>query len=243
LPGSKVKIRWKDQNITGVYLGVFNPSINLGEVQPLKLNDLTAMSTIGFAIKPSGAPIVTAASASLNGDVLSVSGTAGDSGGPFLLGVIDQVQLELLDSHGKVVATPPAQAVNAGQAASFTFSFQITGLDQIPDAVTLNVVAVDTTNAQSSPVVANFSQADPGGPEIKKATFTNSALTLKGSGLSIAMQVEVNGVMVAPPLAITLKGAKAVISGSASALNIQKGANRVRCINGGLRSNIVILNN
>ena len=234
---------WKDNALTGVYLGLFEPNAYFGEPFTITLNDLAALGTIGYTIKPSGAPIVTAASASLNGDVLSVSGTASDSGGPFLLGVINQVQLQLLDGHGKIVATPSAQAVNSDQAASFSFSFQITGLDQIPDAMTLNVVAVDTTNADSAPIVANFSQGDPGGPMLKKASFTNGSLTIKGSGLSEGMQVEVNGVIVAPPLAITLKGAKATIAGSASDLNIQKGANRLRCVSGGLRSNIVILNN
>jgi hypothetical protein len=238
---------WKDEALTGIYLGVFHPNAYFGQRHPITLNDLSALDAIGYTIKPSGAPVVTQLSASLNGDVLSISGAASDSGGPFSLGVITQAQAQILDGSGGVLMTPPVQAINSGRAAAFNFSLTIAGLDQLPTAIKVSVVALDTTSAQSSAVVADFSQADAGGPQIRRATFDGvGTLLIKGSDFSNPTQLEVNGVVVAPPAFLKVKpsGAKVVVSaGSASDLNLRSGANRLRCISAALRSNIFVLTN
>jgi len=55
--------------------------------------------------------------------------------------------------------------------------------------------------------------------------------------------LEINGLIVAPPLKIKVKGggAKLKIGGSGTDLNLKNGPNRLRMLSGGLRSNIVVL--
>jgi hypothetical protein len=50
------------------------------------------------------------------------------------------------------------------------------------------------------------------------------------------MQVEVNGVLVAPPAIVTSPSQKKLsVAGSTAALNIRLGSNRIRVISGGQR--------
>ena len=70
-------------------------------------------------------------------------------------------------------------------------------------------------------------------------------MVLKGSGLGDQLTLEVNGVVVAPPLVVKAKGsgAKAKVAGSQSTLNLRTGTNRIRLLSAsGLRSNLYLLN-
>ncbi|MEW6211435.1 MAG: NF038122 family metalloprotease [Acidobacteriota bacterium] len=83
--------------------------------------------------------------------------------------------------------------------------------------------------------------ADAGGPRLKKVTFNGSRLTIKGSDLARDVQLVVNFVQVAPPLAIKGNSKKLKINGSQADLNLLSGANLVQVIRNGLRSNIVVI--
>jgi hypothetical protein len=83
-------------------------------------------------------------------------------------------------------------------------------------------------------------EGDPGGPTLKKVSYDGATMTIKGSGFNGALQLEVNDVVVGPPLKIKLKstGAKLKIKGSQAELNLHSGSNRVRVVANGLRSAI-----
>jgi hypothetical protein len=85
-------------------------------------------------------------------------------------------------------------------------------------------------------------QADPGAATLKKVTFNGSKLTIKGSGFSGQLQLSVNFVVVAPPLAISGNAKKLKIKGRQAELNLVTGVNLVQVIKDGLRSNIFMLN-
>jgi hypothetical protein len=86
--------------------------------------------------------------------------------------------------------------------------------------------------------------ADPGAPTITRVTYNGSSLVIKGKQITGDLRLEVNFETVAPPLKIKPKptGKKVKVKGSREQLNLQNGANQVRIIKDGLRSNVAILN-
>jgi hypothetical protein len=84
--------------------------------------------------------------------------------------------------------------------------------------------------------------ADEGGSKLKKVTFSDSKLTIKGTGLAGQVQLVVNFTVVAPPLRIKGSDKKLKINGSQADLNLRNGANLVQVIRDGLRSNVVVVN-
>jgi hypothetical protein len=76
----------------------------------------------------------------------------------------------------------------------------------------------------------------------------DSLLTIKGTGFKSPVQLEVNGVIVAPPLRVKVKGGtkkkggtKLLIPGTGPDLNLQNGFNRIRVISNGLRSQLIVI--
>jgi hypothetical protein len=55
------------------------------------------------------------------------------------------------------------------------------------------------------------------------------------------LQLEVNGLVVAPPLAIEKSGKKLTVRGQAAELNLRAGSNRIRVLSNGLSSNLVVI--
>ncbi len=74
---------------------------------------------------------------------------------------------------------------------------------------------------------------------INSATFNGEKLVIKGKGLTGQLQIEINGSVVATKDNGSNKKAK--IKGKTGDLNIRDGANRLRVIRNGLRSNIAVL--
>lgn len=87
-------------------------------------------------------------------------------------------------------------------------------------------------------------EADPGAANLTKVSFTGTTMTIKGSGFSGQLQLEVNFAIVAPPPNIKVKGGgkKLKIKGGQEQLNLRSGPNQVRVIKDGLRSNVGVLN-
>lgn len=83
------------------------------------------------------------------------------------------------------------------------------------------------------------------GPVVNKVVFDSNVpiMVIKGTGFSSPMQLEVNGLIVAPPLVLKVKGsgAKVKISGTASQLNLRLGVNNVVLLRDGSRSNVFVL--
>ncbi len=71
-------------------------------------------------------------------------------------------------------------------------------------------------------------------------TFDGSTMKIKAKRLKGQLSLEINGVLITPS-DINITGKKVQINGSANELNLSSGANRIRVINNGLRSNILIL--
>ncbi|MEW6212320.1 MAG: hypothetical protein AB1631_28595, partial [Acidobacteriota bacterium] len=92
----------------------------------------------------------------------------------------------------------------------------------------------------SNTATADFSEADPGGPTVKSASFSGSRITVKGKSFNGQLQLEINGVIVATKDNTSKKKLK--INGDQTALNLRGGPNRIRVRKNGLWSNIELLN-
>jgi hypothetical protein len=83
-------------------------------------------------------------------------------------------------------------------------------------------------------------------PIVNKVVFDPGVpiMVIKGSGMTGELQIEVNDVIVAPPLGIKIKGAgkKLKIRGTQSELNLRPGVNSVVVIRDGAESTAVLLN-
>ena len=100
----------------------------------------------------------------------------------------------------------------------------------------------DRVGNRSSAAI-DLTRPETGGLTVTGASFDESRLTLNTRGPIDGLLIEVNGLIVAPPRAIKIKGsgAKMVIKGAAGALNLHSGPNRIRVKNINGWSNIFIL--
>jgi hypothetical protein len=183
-------------------------------------------------------PSVSNLSGDLEGDVLTLMGTATDGGGDIV-----QADVTLQDDASQTVADTGVFAANVGSATTATFTLHISNLDNFPTAVIATVVLIDSHGERSSPVSVNFGAGDPSGPQITAVSISDSGvLSVKGRSFVEPLQLEINGQIVAPPLTIKANGAgsKLKIPGSPSTLNLKGGTNRVRLFASGLKSNIFV---
>lgn len=179
-------------------------------------------------------PQLAGLTARLNGDLLTLTGTASDPNGD-----MTQVQVNLLDTANTVVGQTSPFPVSFGTATSIGFNVQVNNLSQFPAAVRASLIVIDSRGNRSPALTADFSQADPGGPGLTLVTRSGNKLNLKGRGLSGQIQVEINGVVVASGFNSSNKKVK--VTGSAANLNLRAGLNRVRVGRDGLFSNIFLL--
>jgi hypothetical protein len=195
---------------------------------------VTAGSTGGGPTPPSIANLT----ADLRGNTLTVTGAESDSGGD-----VQKADLVLLDAAGSVVADTSPFLYAFGSAATGHFNIQLTNMQNYPSAVIAKLFLIDSQGVQSPPVTADFSNGDAGGPLLNAISFDdrNGLMTVKGKGLSKPMQVEINGLLVDQFLKIVVKtSTKAKITGKAADFNLHNGLNRIRLIENGLRSNILV---
>jgi hypothetical protein len=82
---------------------------------------------------------------------------------------------------------------------------------------------------------------DAAAPTINSVTYNGAKFRIKGKGFTGIVQVEINGVVVAPPLEIANSGKKLQINADATSLNLRSGTNQVRVLNNGVESNTVAL--
>ncbi|HYM00031.1 MAG TPA: hypothetical protein VEZ90_13845, partial [Blastocatellia bacterium] len=182
-------------------------------------------------------PSVSNLSGDLEGNILNISGTGTDSGGD-----VSQVQVTLQDAGGHTLTTVGPASFSLGSGATSNFIYQVPGMNSYPAAVSATLILIDSSGNRSTPVSANFGNADAGGPNIATVTMNSSSMQITGGPFSTPLQLEVNGVVVSrsPAIKIKAKGAKLKIVGTARTLNVNSGPNRIRLIENGKKSNIFV---
>jgi hypothetical protein len=206
------------------------------------MKDLQALDLMGYSLKPIGdsAPSISSLSADLNGDVLTMQVVGSDPDGDVV-----RAKLTTLDEKDHVLGESVPFDIDAGVPALLRVTVTAGGLGGVPDAMHAGLTLIDSKGHTSQMVVADFSAGDKGGPVITRASYKKDRLLIKGRRLGGQPQVEVNAIVVALPssLAFKVSNRKVTIDAPASALNIQSGANRIRIINNGLRSNLFKMDN
>ena len=182
----------------------------------------------------SNSPVITSLQGELKGDDLILAGVVADSDGD-----IAQAQSDLLDGSGQVVGGTQPFAVNLGSSPTVEFSLKITNLNAFPAAVMATVTFIDRGGHRSAPQTTNFSGGDSGGPRVSGASYVNNRLTIKGASFSAQVVVEINGRVVGIYASATDRKLK--VKGDPNRLGLHAGPNRLRVLNGNLRSNLFVL--
>jgi hypothetical protein len=184
-------------------------------------------------------PVINSLTGGLSGDTLTLTIVAADADGD-----LAQAQVSLLNESNRVVTQLQPIALSNDPSPSRLLTLNINGMAQFPSALKTSVALVDSRGDRSGASTFDFSRADAGGPNLRRSSFDDvGSMTITGGPFAGVLQLEINGVVVAPPLGIKIKrdGAKLKIGGSQSDLNLRSGANRVRLLSGGLPSNIFVL--
>lgn len=186
------------------------------------------------------APTIANVQGNLVGDNLGLIFSAGDADGDFAL-----AQVSLLDGSNSVIGQPRVFPVNFGNQTQVAAQLVINNMSASPTALRARLVFIDAAGHRSAGATADFSQAQPGGVTISSSSFNGKKMTLRLQGTVGTLELEVNGLIVAPPRKIKANssGSKLTIKGSATQLNVRSGFNRVRVKNGSAWSNISLMDN
>lgn len=200
--------------------------------------EFTVTGTI-FGGSDTHPPVIFDLTPHLEGDVLMLDFTALD-----LEGDLARADVSFLDEAGRVVGASSAE-IAALSSRYLESTLSLGGMNLLRSAVRANVLFIDRAGNKSSLVTVDFSKAEPDALTLKSASYNGSRLTLKVSGVDAALQLEVNGLIVAPPLRIKSKnsGAKLVIVGEPVQTGLTAGPNRIRVRNSHGWSNVLILDN
>ncbi|HYL99684.1 MAG TPA: hypothetical protein VEZ90_12075 [Blastocatellia bacterium] len=186
-------------------------------------------------------PFAANVSADLEAGVLIITGTGTDNGSD-----MTSAEVTLVDDSGKTVGDTGRFSVNFGSATNLIFLLQVNDMNPLPTASVASVVIIDDAGNRSAPVNVDFGRADPDAPRLRNITRNSRGklvITGKG-GFSGSLQLEINGVIVAPPLPLRkISGTTLTVNGSNSALNLSSGPNRVRVFSGNFKSNSFVFNN
>jgi hypothetical protein len=135
--------------------------------------------------------------------------------------------------------------LTVGTAQSFTFSLQVSGLSDVAvsAAIRAGLFLIDADGNQSLLTKVRFDGAEQGGPSVSKGSYKASKGVLKitGTGFDGTVQLEVNGVLYGAAVTANRPGTKIKLTGTAAALGLHTGLNRVRILSDGLHSNIVLV--
>ncbi len=228
---------WKDnvQN-SGNYIGIMDPTGADGDLDELTQIDLDTLDFIGFDVKD--LVTVDTVEATISGNTLNVA-----------VGVtsanrrIASVRTSLLNSSDQVLGSPIVTSVGAVDVAQTEVNVPVS-IAGAPTATKVSVVAVDGEGVMSAPTVLDFSVAEPGGGNITAVSHNGKKLVINGTGFAGTLTIEVNGVIVAPPLTIKVKGGgtKIQVKANAATLGLVSGTNRIRVTTNGAFSNLFFLN-
>jgi hypothetical protein len=204
------------------------------------LFNVTATVTEGGGGGGGSAPAISTIRGNLEGDNLGLIFTAADPEGD-----ITTAQVSLLDQSNRVVNQPSNIPVNFGPVTQVEAQLVINNMNAFPAAVRARLVFIDAAGNRSAGATADFSQAQPGGVTISDVSLKSSKMILKLQGTVGTLQLEVNGVIVAPPRKIKTNssGSKMTIKGKHDQLNVRTGLNRVRVKSNNAWSNISLVDN
>ena len=230
---------WRDDSVVGERIGIMDPTMSAGARQTITFNDLAALDLFGYTLKPFGdnRPAISTLAADLNGDVLMLTGAATDADGDVV-----QVEAKFLDQKGRLIAQTAPFPADFGITTTIALRLRFTGLGGFAEATQVSVVLIDSHGNRSPAAAADFSGGDPGAVRLVEASYDSGRLLIRGKRLTSDVQVEVNGVIVAPPasVSVTPNGKKLVIAAPSASLNLHAGPNRIRVISGGLRSSLLV---
>ena len=230
---------WRDDSIVGQRIGIMDPTIPAGAKQTITFNDLTALDLFGYTLRPVGntRPVIKTLSADLNGDLLTVTGAGADADGD-----VAQLEAQFLDQKDRLVAQTAPFAADSGITSTLALSLRFTGMGGVAAATQISLVLIDSRGNRSPAVSADFSGGDPGAVKVSSASYDKNRLLIKGKRLTSDAQVEINGVIVAPPesVSVSSNGKKLTIAAPSANLNLRAGSNRIRVISGGLRSSLLV---
>ena len=230
---------WKDDTLFGLRIGIMDPTIPMGKRQTVTRHDVKALDLFGYGIFPTGnnKPVISSVAGDLNGQVLTLSGSLTDADGDVL-----QAQVQLLDKKNNVLGQTAPFAIDVGILPSQFFEFEFPNMGNFPEATQVSLTIIDSRGNISNALKADFTAGDTGGPRIKSAAYKTDKLIIRGKKLKAGVQIEINGVIINPPSGIkTTKSGKDVeIEGTMQELNLRTGANRIRAIRNGLRSNVFV---
>ncbi len=228
---------WKDDALTGQFIGLMDPTIADGVREELTAADLAAFSSIGYRLTSELPISVVQSAGSLRGDVLTLVGQISTTDGA---GPVTKADVVLQDGNGGTLQTLPTIAI-ATDGSGF-FEFDIAGLANQPAALRASVTFSDADGNRSAARVIGFGGAESGAPNITTAKVKGTKLKVTGSLFNISMQLEVNGTLVPLPNGskVNVTGTKATIQ--TASLTLRTGANRLRLVSAdGRQSNILIL--
>ena len=213
--------------------------IAIGNCASAALNFTLTATVVGGSTGGGGSTVITALSGSLQGNTLTLTGVATNPNGN-----IAQADVTFFDGAGHTAGDTGLFSSNFGTSTTSNFTLTVNNMQNFASAVKASLVLSDAQGGKSAAFVSDFSQADPGGPQITTASFDPSGLmTVRGNGFATPIQLESNGTIVNVRIKIKGGGGKLKIPASASDLNLVSGANRIKIFVNGLRSNIFVLIN
>jgi hypothetical protein len=224
---------WKDEAVTGVFIGLMHPALKPGVHETLTANDLLAFDRLGYTLAPPPGPIASL-EARLDGDVVTFTGTLAST--PL---AVASARVTMLDWDFRPVHDTPRFAVAIGEQADFTL--EVAGFGDYPAALAARLTLFDASDVELGSALGDFSGGDAGGPQIRRATLARSGLKIAGAGFVDGAVIEVDGVPVGLDVPVRAKrsGTRLSARGAVAALGFRRGYNRVRVVVGGLRSNLV----
>jgi len=230
---------WKDDALTGRYIGIMDPGLPPGRRAVLTAYDLLAIKLMGYTLK-SGieiAPEIGDLAGRIQGDGLTITGLAVNVGGDVI-----EAQVKVLDDSGNTLAEYPLISFNPGESPLADFSLEVVGLNQWRAATQARLTLIDRVGNHSAPITTGILKGDSGGPNLSSVKFDGSVLKLKGKRFRGLLSLEINGeVVVIANATANSSGKKAQIEATAADLQLSSGPNRVRVISNGLRSNAEVL--
>jgi hypothetical protein len=231
---------WKDDALTGRYIGIMDPGLPPGRRAVMTAYDLLAIKLMGYTLK-SGIEIAPEigdlAGGRIQGDGLTITGLAVNVGSEVI-----EAQVKVLDDSGNTLAEYPLISFNPGKSPFADFSLEVVGLNQWRAATQARLTLIDRVGNHSAPITTGILKGDSGGPNLSSVKFDGSVLKLKGKRFRGLLSLEINGeVVVIANATVNGSGKKAQVAASAAELQLSSGPNRVRVISNGLRSNAEVL--
>jgi hypothetical protein len=258
---------WKDDQLTGNTIGLMDPSARDGQLLSISQNDRNAMAFFGHLVGP--LPGLAGDTLVLTSDIPqfnSIVAPAGE-GACVLSGLQFTINVPAGATQLKIVVNGNQDAdlfarfnqrvavqgttlladfrsdsefgnetiiITPATSPALQSGIYFIGVSNCGPGVTpFNITATVSSGGGTSPVVLRSATFDPTAP----------VMVVKATGLISPADLEINGVIVTPPLKVKVKSeAKAKIVATAAELGLHAGANTIRLRINGLFTNAVTLN-